>query len=240
MGEGAMRVVFALSFLFTLFAAQPVSAAGSSVPGVDVSHYNGSPDWSMVKQDGVKFVIAKATEGTSMQDATYPVNKDQIEALSLPFGAYHFARPDKAAGDAVAEADYFVAYAQLTGNNLIPVLDLEATGGLATARLTTWVKAWLTEVHAKLGVKPMIYTTPSFWISYMGNSRWFADHGYRLWIANWTSAAAPKVPAGNWGGRGWTMWQYDNGGTVTGVDGDVDLDRYNGTRLAPLKIKNNR
>jgi hypothetical protein len=37
------------------------------------------------------------------------------------------------------------------------------------------------------------------------------------------------VPAQNWGGNGWTFWQYTSDGSVAGISGRVDLDRYNGT-----------
>jgi GH25 family lysozyme M1 (1,4-beta-N-acetylmuramidase) len=73
----------------------------------------------------------------------------------------------------------------------------------------------------------------------MGNARGFADRGHALWIAHW-DAAKPSVPASNWGGRGWTFWQHSDSGSVAGIDGDVDLDRFNGTSLAAVKIKNNR
>ena len=46
------------------------------------------------------------------------------------FGAYHFARPDGSANDAIEEADHFVDVAQLGQGDLLPVLDLERTGGL--------------------------------------------------------------------------------------------------------------
>jgi len=133
-----------------------------------------------------------------------------------------------------------VAFAQLTGRNLVPVLDLEASGGLGVRKLKRWTKDWLTEVRAKLGVKATIYTTASFWMTNMGDTTWFAANGYRLWIAHWTTATQPTLPASNWGGKGWTFWQYDNHGSVSGISGDVDLDRFNGTGLAPLRIKNNR
>jgi GH25 family lysozyme M1 (1,4-beta-N-acetylmuramidase) len=48
------------------------------------------------------------------------------------------------------------------------------------------------------------------------------------------------VPADNWAGRGWTIWQHSKTGSVQGISGDVDLDRYSGTGLGPIKIKNNR
>jgi lysozyme len=115
------------------------------------------------------------------------------------------------------------------------VLDLEKNGGLGIRKLRKWVKAWLARVEARLGVKPIIYTSPSFWHDRMGNSRWFADNGYALWIAHW-HVATPRVPAKNWGGRGWTIWQYDNCGSVEGIDGCVDLDRFNGTNLDALRI----
>jgi GH25 family lysozyme M1 (1,4-beta-N-acetylmuramidase) len=247
MGESLLRVFvrfrafsLPLAAVFVAFIAMPVNAGQATLPGIDVSHHNGHPNWAQVKADGIKFVIAKVTEGTTFQDPYYLENKQEVEALGMAFTGYHFAQPDTAAGSAVAQADFFVASAQLTGKDLVPVLDLEVSNGLGARKLKQWAKDWLSEVHAKLGVKATIYTTASFWQSSLGNTHWFADNGYRLWIAHWTDAAQPTMPASNWGGKSWTLWQYDNMGTVAGVDGAVDLDRYAGTSLGPLKIKNNR
>ena len=87
-------------------------------------------------------------------------------------------------------------------------------------------------------MKAVIYTFPSFWLDEMGDSAWFANNGYRLWIAHW-GADQPMVPAQNWGGRGWTLWQHDNCGSVAGIKGCVDRDRLAGT-VGALRIKNNR
>ena len=65
----------------------------------------------------------------------------------------------------------------------------------------------------------------------MSNTDWFAQNGYRVWIANWTTASQPALPAGNWGGQGWTFWQHTSTGVVAGISGNVDLDRFNGTSL---------
>jgi len=68
----------------------------------------------------------------------------------------------------------------------------------------------------------------------MGDTRWFADNGYPvLWVAHW-GVNAPTVPAQNWGGRSWTFWQYTNCGSVPGISGCVDLDRFNGTSLSSV------
>ena len=228
-----------LALLIVTSLSAPAAAAQQTLPGIDVSHHNGQPNWAQVKQAGVKFAIAKATEAQTFHDPEYARNKAQAEANGIAFGAYHFARPDKSAGDAVGEAHFFSSFAALDGDNLIPVLDLEDNGTLGARKLKRWTKAWLATVEADLGVKPMIYTSASFWNAHMGNSRWFADHGYRLWVAHWTANAQPAVPATNWGGRSWTVWQYTSHGTVAGISGNVDQDRYRGTSLAPLLIKNN-
>jgi GH25 family lysozyme M1 (1,4-beta-N-acetylmuramidase) len=39
------------------------------------------------------------------------------------------------------------------------------------------------------------------------------------------------VPAVGWGGAGWTFWQHSSLGSVPGINGPVDLDRFNGSSL---------
>jgi lysozyme len=211
----------------------------SYVEGIDVSSWQGKPRWRQVRDDGVQFVIAKASEGRTWADGQYARNHRLARKLGIPFTAYHFARPGRGAKDAIIEADNFVAAAQLRGGDLVPVLDLEDSGGLGVWRLRRWAKAWLQRVESRVGVKPMIYTSPMFWAKKMGDSKWFADNGYRLWVAHW-GVDQPDVPAGNWGGNGWTMWQYDNCGTYAGINGCVDTDRFSGSDLSVLTIANNR
>ena len=218
-----------------LAAPRPAIAADGDPAGIDVSHYQGDIRWGDVSANGVDFAIAKATEGRLSQDDQYARNKEKAEGLGIAFGAYHFASPDTTANDAILEADNFADTAGLTPGNLRPVLDLEKNGGLGVKKLRKWVKAWLAEVELKVGAKPIIYTSSSFWHDRMGNSRWFANNGYALWIAHW-HAVTPRVPASNWAGHGWTIWQYDNCGSVPGIDGCVDLDRLNGSDIDALRI----
>jgi lysozyme len=230
-----LAVIAGFALSVALPAAQPATAADTDLAGIDVSLWQGDIRWSEVVGDGVGFAIAKATEGRLYQDDKYARNKAKAEGLGLPFGAYHFASPDSSANDARLEADNFVDTAGLVPGNLRPVLDLEKNGGLGVRKLRNWVKAWLAEVEGRVGAKPIIYTSPSFWHDKMGNSRWFANNGYALWIAHW-HVAKPRVPARNWAGHGWTIWQYDDCGTVAGIDGCVDLDRLNGTDIDALRI----
>jgi GH25 family lysozyme M1 (1,4-beta-N-acetylmuramidase) len=212
--------------------AQPVGA----LPGIDVSHHQGLIDWSQVAGAGKRFAIAKATEGRSFIDPNYAFNKTQAEASGLVFGAYHFARPDDTANDAVLEADHFVDVAQLEPGNLIPVLDIESTGGLTQAQVTQWILTWLNRVTERVGVRPMVYTSPHGWETRTGDTTSVADAGYTvLWVAHW-GVASPTVPGANWSGNGWTFWQYGNCGTVPGIDGCVDVDWYETGSFDPVTI----
>ncbi len=203
--------------------------------GLDVSRWQGTINWPQVKAAGKQFVVMKATEGTDYVDPMFTTNRAGARAVGIPMTAYDFASPDASPNEAVLEADHLVAVAGFVAGNLPPVLDLEQTGGLAPAALQVWVRAWLDEVTAKLGIRPMIYVSPSFWTTRMANNTSIALAGYKtLWIANW-GVTSPTVPANNWSGNGYTFWQYTDCGHVAGITtGCVDLDRYNGTDLTPV------
>jgi len=209
----------------------------SLTEGIDVSHWQGTIDWAKVSAAGKKFAFIKASEHTSFVDDKYQINRSKGKANGLKVGAYHFARPSTEAGDAAAEADHFIETADWVSGELRPVLDLEVTGGLGSTALQAWVKAFLQRIYDRTGVRAIIYVSPSFWSTKMANSTWFAKNGYDvLWIAHWTTASSPTTPAENWGGKGWTFWQYTSDGSVSGISGRVDLNRYKGTDFSRVLI----
>lgn len=213
-------------------AAQPAGA----IPGIDVSHHQDAIDWAQVAASGQRFAIAKATEGRTFVDPMYATNKAGAEANGIAFGAYHFAQPDDGIDDAIREADNFVNTAQLVPGNLIPVLDIERTNGLSQAEITTWILTWLGRVTERLGVRPMVYTSPAGWENRTGDTTAVADAGYTvLWVAHW-GVAEPRLPANEWSGNGWTFWQYDNCGSIPGIVGCVDVDWYESSDLGPVTI----
>jgi GH25 family lysozyme M1 (1,4-beta-N-acetylmuramidase) len=207
-----------------------------SLPGIDVSHYQETIDWTKVAASGRRFAIAKATDGSSFIDPMYATNKAGAMAAGLMFGAYHFARPDGSANDAIEEADHFVDVAQLGQGNLLPVLDLERTGNLTPEQLIDWMLAWLGEVTARTGVRPMIYSSPHGWESRTNDSTAIVDAGYTvLWIAHW-GVNTPLLPANGWQGYGWTFWQHSNCASVPGIQGCVDSDWFNGLTFDAVTI----
>lgn len=218
-----------------LFHAQVVTPQ-PWLEGIDVSKWQGTIDFSKVAAAGKRFVVAKATEGIGYTDPNWKTYVANATAAGLKVAGYHFARPDGNPTQPVQEADWFVSQLALAPGMIVPALDLERAGSMSPTALIAWVGAWLNEVYAKTGVRPMIYTSPSFWHTALNNTSTFANQGYAvLWIAHW-GVDHPSVPASNWGNHGWTFWQYDDCGSVPGISGCVDVDRYNGLDLTPVTV----
>jgi GH25 family lysozyme M1 (1,4-beta-N-acetylmuramidase) len=234
------RSVKSLYGIATIYAASRLfrSAPDGPIEGIDVSQWQGSIDFARVRGSGREFVIIRATAGRLTTDSRYARNRAAAQAAGLAVGAYHFAHPDMKIGsvklDATLEADHFLAVADYRHGMLVPVLDLESGARLGPSRLQLWVRTWLTRVYAKLHLHAVIYTTASFWNTSMGDTRWFADNGYRvLWIAHW-GTTSPSIPAANWAGSSWAMWQYSDCGAVPGIQRCVDVDRFRGSDLGVI------
>ena len=194
---GALLLAVALS-LGSLATADGARAQ-TGLSGIDVSNWQRQIDWVAVAATGNTFVFAKATEGTTFTDLTFPLNRTGSTVLGMRFGAYHMGRPagtsDAAVvASAIAQADYFLSVATPLRGELLPVLDVEYDGGLSVPRLSLWVQTWLNQVVARTGLKPLVYVSPSFWKTKLGDSPVVAAAGHRLWIAHWTAAALPILP----------------------------------------------
>jgi GH25 family lysozyme M1 (1,4-beta-N-acetylmuramidase) len=231
----SVRSLYGVKYVYAASRLLSTSIAVTGISeGIDVSHWQGTIDWGLVHQAGKRFAFLKASEGQTYEDPTYETNRAGAKTAGLVIGAYHFANPSSTSScdltcDAKREADHFIATAAWVSGEMRPVLDLEKTGSFSVANLQTWVRTFLERIYSQTGVHSVIYVSPSFWTNNMGDSQWFAANGYDvLWIAHWTTAPGPTVPAGNWAGHGWTFWQYTSSGTVPGIAGRVDLDRYNG------------
>jgi len=68
----------------------------------------------------------------------------------------------------------------------------------------------------------IVYTSPGFWKQLPTSS---IDRKADLWVAQWEVKSPNKLA--NW--PGWSFWQYSSKGAVPGINGNVDLNRFNGT-----------
>jgi len=207
------------------------------VPGIDVSHWQGGINWPSVATAGKKFAFQKATESIDYIDPTLATNMTGGKNAGVLMGVYHFGRPSTAAGDAVAEADWFVDRAgqYMMPGHLPPVLDLEDGASLTATQLSNWVQQFENRVFDRAGVTPIIYCNSNYAINELTS----AVSIYPLWIANWGAGNGDPMttgspPCGVWGAGNWDFWQYSSTGAVSGISGNVDLDVFNGT-LAQLQ-----
>jgi lysozyme len=191
------------------------------VEGIDVSYYQGTIDWNGVKGSGIAFAVTRISDGLNFPDTQFDRNWAAIKSAGLIRGAYQYFEPGQ---DELAQADKVVQKVGRLGAGDLPVqLDMEVTGGQPAATIVSKMKAWSDRVTAGTGKRPMVYTAKYFWNDNVGSTD-FAS--YPLWVANY-GVSCPNTPDA-W--SSWLIWQYGDNGTVAGISGGVDVDRFNGTR----------
>ncbi|UCM87884.1 lysozyme [Streptomyces marincola] len=222
-------------------ADAPVPLDTTGVQGIDVSHWQGSINWTSVRNAGIQFAWMKATEGTNFKDSRFNTNYPAAHAAGVIRGAYHFARPDVSSG--AVQANYFASNggAWSRDNLTLPgVLDIEHNpyGAQCYGLSTTQMRNWINDFHATYKSRTtrdiVIYTTASWWNTCTGNWTGMSAKA-PLWVAHWTTGS-PTIPAGF---PTWTAWQYTATGRVSGISGDVDRNKFNGSRDRLLALANN-
>ncbi|MEU3225222.1 GH25 family lysozyme [Streptomyces sp. NPDC006976] len=220
-----------------LGAGSSVSVQATQLPGIDVSHYQGSINWSSVKSAGIKFAYIKATESTTYKDPNFNTNYVNAYNAKVIRGAYHFARPNLSTG--AAQATYFAGHggAWSRDNLTLPgMLDLEGgCYGKSASAMQSWILDFYNTYKAKTGRDVVIYTSASWWNSCTGGWSGMSARS-PLFTAHWTSAASPAIPKGF---SHYTFWQYTDSGSVSGISGAVDRDRFNGDASRLLALANN-
>lgn len=198
-----------------------VCGVGPTVKGIDVSTYQGTINWTSVKNDGVKYAVIRVSDGLNSIDAKFASNWSGSRAAGVKHGAYQFFRPSQ---DPIAQADLLLSKIgnKIAADDLPPTIDVEASDGLGAAAVAAAVKKWVAHVKAKLGRDPIIYTGFYFWRDSVGDPNMSTS---ALWHAQYTSASCPTIAA-SW--DTWSIWQYSSTGSVVGISGNVDMDRWNG------------
>jgi len=222
----------------------PAQALAQRPLGIDVSHYQGTINWSSAKSSGVAFAWAKATEGTSVPDSYFTLNEANAKAAGVFIGAYHFAHPEVNIGlvGADLEATYFwntaSNYVKGGGYYLMPMLDVESDLSSASppytrTNLSQWVNRWCQDIvnyAASNGVtvKPVVYTYTSYATTWLD----ITVTNWPLWMAQYPLNPNPQTgaPSSTSPWTTWTLWQFNDTNTIfPGVTPNCDVDVFNGT-----------
>lgn len=201
-------------------ALNNVCADGATLPGIDVSYYQGNIDWNAVAADGVVFALIRVSHSLQFFDPEFDANWEGARAAGVHAGVYQYFEPDE---DPIAQADLLLdSMGPLMPGDLPPVIDVESTAGQSPAAIANAVQAWVEHVEAALGVKPIIYTGPYFWQDNVGSD---AFEDYPLWIAHY-GTNCPLTPT-PW--AKWNFHQYTDSGSTAGIAGNVDQNVFNGS-----------
>jgi lysozyme len=224
--------------------------------GIDISHYEGGkfPIADLAGQK-ISFLYIKATQGMNYGDSQFDHNWKTAGALQgaqkIPRGAYHFLSSDPGmSGKDQADSfiDYVNAHGRFQDGDLLPALDLEwdvtcqkcpdqwGTRHRTAKEIVDTTHAFLTEVKARTGRTPIIYTNKVFLASrQVAPADLLAGPGgkpYKVWIFDLDSQDR-KVeipdPANN---LPHVLWQFSFTGKTGSYPGQFDVNVYNGRRTA--------
>ncbi len=190
-----------------------ICAAGATVPGYDVSHYQPNTHiHETMRMAGKKFCIIKSDEGNHT-DSYFRAHWQAAKLQGMITGAYNFFHPSQ---DPVTQAKHMESIiGKLGPGDLGPVLDWETTDGLLAFKDKEAAHAFLLHVEQVSGKLPIIYTGPYFAQALALDTRF---KRFPLWIAH-HGARCPLVPP-PW--DTWTMWQYSDS------NGKLDVNLFNG------------
>ena len=232
---GGAAVVVAYIWVFYYFFVSPFGfrwralygdanyPEGYEIHGIDISHYQGEIDWDELRNNGmiercpVRFVMIKATEGSTRIDDRFKENFYQAREYGFIRGAYHFWST-RSSGR--SQAEHFLRQVKLEDGDLPPVLDVEHKAKDQTPEeFKESVLTWLRLVEKAYDAKPIIYTYYKFKLTYLNDSV-FNDYPY--WIAHY------YVDSVKYEGP-WKFWQHTDCGRLPGIKGYVDFNIYNGS-----------
>lgn len=195
----------------------------TSSVGIDVSRYQGSINWTQVKEAGVDFAFVRLGfrgygNGKIVLDDTFSQNVSGALNNGIHTGVYFYSQATSYE-EGVEEARFVLQNIRAYNIDLPIVLDTEdaenedaRTVGLTVEQRTDACLGFLETIYES-GYPVMLYA----------NLRWIALsldvtklHGYDIWFAQY--ADEPRLP------YEYKVWQYSKDGYVPGISKPVDLN----------------
>lgn len=190
------------------------------IAGIDISSYQKAIDWPKAHLAGVDFAIIKASEGNA-SDPMYNAHHDGAQAAGVLCGAYHFLLRGTVTG-INQQVDKFLA---VLNHGIPPILavDCEQHPNKLWTPVAEDARLFCSYLEQLTGKTPWVYTSPGFWGAW-NNPAW--GYQYPLWQAQYTRYWPQQMPP--W--ATWRAWQWMSTARIAGINSNVDLDWFNGTR----------
>lgn len=177
---------------------------------IDVSEHQGIINWEQVKGqiDGAILRVGYGDDIASQDDKQWKRNADECTRLGIPFGVYIYAY---ATNEAMARSEAAHVLRCIKGYNLkFPVYyDVEEPGTEGYAKQAAQIFG---DVIEKAGYWCGVYANLNWWNNYLKGLERFTK-----WVAQYNSQC-------DYAGANKDMWQYTSSGSVTGINGSVDMN----------------
>lgn len=190
--------------------------------GIDISSVNGEIDWKKVYDSGIRFVFLRvgyrgAVSGDIISDKSFETNAKNAIRAGLDVGAYFFSQA-KTEVEAVEEASACLELIKNVNLTYPIIFRADQAGGLGRAdgidaeTRTKTALAFVKTIESE-GISSGIYAS-SNWLKTNLDANVFKD--YKIWMAEYK-----KIPTYE---EYYDIWQYASKGTVSGVEGFVNLN----------------
>ena len=191
--------------------------------GIDVSEHQADIDWKAVAADGVEFAMIRlgrrgSTEGGLFLDEYFEKNIKAATRAGIDVGVYFYSQAITVA-EAKEEAEYVIKALKPYELKMPVVFDWEIVGGeeartysVSRRTLCECTKAFCDRIESA-GYDAMIYFT-----RYLGYRKYILREltDYAFWYAEYEDKPTTAFD--------FDMWQYADTGTVSGIDGAVDMN----------------
>lgn len=191
--------------------------------GIDLSKYQGTVDFSKVKNSGVEYALIRCGyrgygNGKIVEDSAFKTYATDALSAGIPIGVYFYTQAISVE-EAVEEADFVINLIKDYDVSYPVIIDVEEAPvdeyrqkNLSKLELTEVVAAFCSRIE-EAGYTPMIYSNIRYFAGKLDMSQLEA---YEKWYASY--ASEPYLP------YEFSIWQYTSTGKVDGISGDVDLN----------------
>lgn len=198
-------------------AQRPEKGKTMSVKGIDVSAYQGKPDWMQVRKSGVEFAILRIMNSKG-KDTSFEYNYSGCGAADIWRGVYRFsyALTVSQAGKEAREVIEVLAGRKLEMGVWLD-LEWDRQRALGAEKVKEIADTWL-KVIRDAGYECNIYC----------NTDWYKNIckglNSKYWIARYPAGDNGIIKESLRPNMGETGWQYSSKGRVPGISGNVDMD----------------
>lgn len=196
-----------------------------TIPGIDVSYYQGNIDWEQVRDSGIEFAMVRlgyrgyGEEGKLVEDKLAHQNIKGALDAGLKVGIYFFSQAITVE-EALEEAEFVLTRIKDYDITMPVVFDWEyiseeaRTAKMDRRTLTDCYKAFCDKI-AEAGYTPMSYfnTYQSRQLMYLHELE-----DYPFWLALYSDRMTFPYR--------FEMWQYTDSGHVPGIEGEVDINLF--------------